>query len=162
MAAIKLLLFTGCRKGEILSLQWEQVKLEENRLYLPITKTGSRSVMLNNKAREVLECLHAQRVDGDKYLFKSRAGSRKPFLNDIRKPFLKVCLAADIENLRIHDLRHSFASFCVMGGSSLYEVSKLLGHSDSKMSERYSHLSDDSLQKASDNVSNIIDQVINS
>ena len=161
MAAIKLLLFTGCRKGEILSLQWNQVKLDEGRIFLPITKNGqSRSVVLNAKAREILEVL-AKHKDSA-YLFPSRAGARQKYLNDLRKPFLKVCLAADIDNLRIHDLRHSFASFCVMGGASLYDVQKLLGHSDISMTQRYSHLPEANLQKASDNVCNIIDQVINS
>ena len=168
MAAIKLLLFTGCRKGEILSLQWSQVKLDEGRLFLPVTKNGkSRSVVLNNKAKDVLEIL-AENKDDDvrtkssDHLFSSRAGATRKYLNDLRNPFLKVCLAARIDDLRIHDLRHSFASFAVMAGSSLYDVSKLLGHSDAKMTQRYAHLSDDSLQKASDNVSQMIDQVINS
>ena len=128
MAAIKLLLFTGCRKGEILSLQWSQVKLDEGRLFLPVTKNGqSRSVVLNAKAKGVLEILSAQK-DGDKssnYLFPSRAGAKRLFLNDLRKPFLKVYVAAGIDNLRIHDLRHSFASFAVMAGASLYDVQKL-------------------------------------
>ena len=168
MAAIKLLLFTGCRKGEILSLQWSQVKLEEGRIFLPITKNGqSRSVVLNAKAKEVLKILAENKNDNARtksssYLFPSRAGAQRKHLNDLRKPFLNVCAAAGIDNLRIHDLRHSFASFAVMAGSSLYDVSKLLGHSDTKMTQRYAHLSDDSLQKASDNVSRAIDQAINS
>ncbi len=166
MAAIKLLLFTGCRKGEILSLQWSQVKLDEGRLFLPVTKNGkSRSVVLNNKSKEVLEILvdnkgENTRTKNSDYLFPSRAGARKHFLNDLRKPFLKVCVAAGIDNLRVHDLRHSFASFAVMAGASLYDVQKLLGHSDISMTQRYSHLPEANLQKASDNVSNIIDQAI--
>ncbi len=167
MSAIKLLLFTGCRKGEILSLQWSQVKLDEGRLFLPVTKNGqSRSVVLNPKAREVLEILAERRAENARtknsdFLFPSRTGANKKFLNDLRKPFLNVCLAAGIDNLKIHDLRHSFASFAVMSGSSLYEVSKLLGHADAKMSQRYAHLSDDSLQNATDNVSQMIDQASN-
>lgn len=127
-AAIKLLLFTRCRKGEILSLQWSQVKLDEGRLYLPMTKNGrSRSVVLNNKAKEVLDILEKHK--NNDYLFPSRTGAKRKYLNDLRKPFMKVCIAAGIGNLRIHDLRHSFASFAVMAGASLYDVQKLLGHS---------------------------------
>ncbi len=167
MAAIKLLLFTGCRKNEILSLTWNQVKLDEGRIYLPITKNGqSRSVVLNAKARAVLESLAVDRNDNDRkasspYLFPSREGAKRGYLNDLRKPFLSVCVAAKIDNLRIHDLRHSFASFAVMAGSSLYDVQKLLGHTDAKMTQRYAHLSDESLQKASETVSAMIDQAIN-
>ena len=73
---------------------------------------------------------------------------------------MKVCIAAGIDNLRIHDLRHSFASFAVMAGASLYDVQKLLGHSDIGMTQRYSHIPEAQLQKASDDVSNMIDQVI--
>jgi len=161
MAAIKLLLFTGCRKGEILSLRWDQVKLDEGRLYLPVTKNGrSRSVVLNTKAKEVLETLAEYRRIDDQYLFPSRVGARRKYLNDLRKPFMKVCIAAGIDDLRIHDLRHSFASFAVMAGASLYDVQKLLGHSDISMTQRYSHLPEANLQKASDNVSRIIDQAI--
>ena len=94
------------------------------------------------------------------YLFSSRAGATRKYLNDLRKPFLKVILIADIKNLKIHDLRHSFASFAVMAGASLYDVSKLLGHSDISMTQRYSHIPEANLQKASDNVSQMIDQAV--
>lgn len=155
MAVIKLLLFTGCRKGEILSLHWNQVKLDEGRLFLPITKSGqSRSVFLNAKAKEVIEGLGVSTSEG--YVFPSRAGSRKGHLQDLRKPFEKVCEAAGIEGLRIHDLRHSFATFAVRSGASLYDIQKLLGHSDIAMTQRYAHMVDDNLQKATDNVSDLI------
>ena len=132
-----------------------------------MTKNGqSRSVVLNNKSKDVLGILANSKGDdvrtkNSDYLFPSRTGARKHFLHDLRKPFLKVCIAADIDNLRIHDLRHSFASFAVMAGASLYDVQKLLGHSDISMTQRYSHLPEANLRKASDNVSRIIDQVIN-
>lgn len=162
MAVIKLLLFTGCRKGEILSLKWSQVKLDEGRLFLPITKNGkSRSILLNAKSRQILVSLTDHRGEGgSEYVFPSRAGTRKGHIADLRKPFEKVCLAADIEGLRIHDLRHSFATIAVMGGASLYDVQKLLGHSDISMTQRYAHMVDDTLQKATDNVSRLIDKAI--
>lgn len=164
---IKLLLFTGCRKGEILSLKWSQVKLDEGRLFLPMTKNGkSRSILLNSKSREVLVLLTDHRAFQDQedcceYVFPSRAGTRKGHINDLRKPFEKVCEAADVEGLRVHDLRHSFATIAVQGGASLYDVQKLLGHSDISMTQRYAHMLDESLQKATDNVSNMIDRAIN-
>lgn len=165
MAAIRLLLFTGCRRSEILSLQWDQVKLDEGRLFLPITKNGqSRSVVLNAKAKAILEELFArkdQRTKDSEYVFPSRGGTSKGHINDLRKPFNRVCEAAGIDGLRIHDLRHSFATFAVRSGASLYDIQKLLGHSDISMTQRYAHMVDDNLQKASDNVSELINQAIN-
>ena len=159
VAAIKLLLFTGCRKGEVLSLTWGQVRLEEGRLYLPVTKNGrSRSVVLNAKAREVLESLGSQRKEGTPFVFPSRHGAAKGYIHDLRKPFDRVCEAAGIEGMRVHDLRHSFASIAVTTGASLYDVQKLLGHSDIAMTQRYAHLGDESLQKATDGVSRAIDE----
>ena len=166
MAAIKLLLFTGCRKGEVLSLTWGNVRLEQGRIQLPVTKNGkSRSVPLNVKAREVLEGLKAKREedapDAD-FVFPSRRGAAQGHLEDIRRVFDRVCRAADIDNLRIHDLRHSFASIAVSSGASLYDVQKLLGHSDATMTQRYAHLAEESLQRATDNVSSAIEEAASS
>jgi integrase len=121
-SAIKLLLFTGCRRNEVLSLKWDQVRFEEGRIFLPDTKNGrSRSVLLNAKAREILEGLRARKGDNARtrnsdYIFPSRAGTRKGYRYDLRKPFEAACTIAGIEGLRIHDLRHSFATLAIMGG----------------------------------------------
>lgn len=162
VAAIKLLLFTGCRKGEILALRWEDV--QEGRLFLPMTKNGkSRSVILNAKAKEVIASLKERKdqlplTRNSIYVFPSRDGSRKKHIIDLRVPFEKVCEAAGIEGLRIHDLRHSFATIAVMAGASLYDVQKLLGHSDVSMTQRYAHMVDDNLQRATDGVSTAIEE----
>jgi len=162
MAAIRLLLYTGCRKGEILTLQWHQVRFDEGRLYLPKTKNGnSRSIILNAKATDVLKVLYPNKREDQEYVFPSRAGTRKGHLNDLRKPLQKVCEAAGIDDLRVHDLRHSFATLAIQGGASLYDVQKLLGHSDISMTQRYAHMVDDSLQKATDNMAGVIDRAIN-
>jgi len=168
VAAIKLLLFTGCRKNEILSMKWEQVKLAEGngRLFLPVTKNGrARSVLLNAKARGVLEGLWDSkgaepRTRDSDFVFPSRAGTRKGHLYDLRKPFEAVCEAAEIEKLRIHDLRHSFATLAIISGASLYATQKLLGHSDIAMTQRYAHLVDESLQRDTDNVAQAIDKAL--
>ncbi len=144
------------------------MKIEEKRLFLPNTKNGkSRSIILNDRAMAVLKDLEADkdksdRTKGSDYLFPSRGGSRRPFILDMRIPFGKVCESAGIEGLHIHDLRHSFATLAIQGGASLYDVSKLLGHSDVSMSQRYAHVSDDSLQKATDNMAGVIDRAIGS
>ncbi|MEJ2491113.1 MAG: tyrosine-type recombinase/integrase [Desulfuromonadales bacterium] len=165
-AAIKLLLFTGGRRGEILSLQWHQVKLNEQRIFLPDTKNGkSRSILLNSSAMSVLKELKKnknslKRTAGSDYLFPSRAGSKRPHILDLRIPFGKVCEAAGIEGLRVHDLRHSFTTLALQAGAILYDVSKLLGHSDISMTQRYAHMVDDSLQKATDDVAGVIDRSV--
>lgn len=166
VAAIKLLLFTGCRRNEVLSLTWNQVRLEEGRLFLPVTKNGrSRSVLLNARARDVLLGLAAVREQSvrtrlSEFVFPSRSGTRKGHLYDLRKPFEQACGCSGIEGLRIHDLRHSFATIAIQGGASLYDVQKLLGHSDIAMTQRYAHMVDESLQRATDNVAQVIDRAV--
>lgn len=166
VAAIKLLLFTGCRRNEILSMKWDQVRFDEGRIFLPTTKNGrSRSVLLNVKARDILEGLRARMDDDTRtrnsaFVFPSRAGTRKGYIYDLRKPFGAACAIAGIEGLRIHDLRHSFATIAIMGGASLYDVQKLLGHSDISMTQRYAHMVDESLQRATDNAAHVINNAI--
>lgn len=164
VAAIRLLLLTGCRRGEILSLRWENVRLDEDRIFLPKTKNGrSRTVHLNAKAKEVLEDLLARREEAERtrdseFVFPSRKGTKKGHLFDLRKPFEKACKVAGIENFRVHDLRHSYASLAVMAGASLFDVQKLLGHQDIAMTQRYAHLADENLKRATASVADLIGQ----
>ena len=166
VAAIKLLLFTGGRKGEITSLRYDQWKLDEKRLFLPDTKNGrSRSIILNDRAIAVLKGLKKSkgtttRTKDSDYLFPSKKGTQRPHIYDLRTPFERTCIAAGIEGLRIHDLRHSFATLALQGGASLYDVSKLLGHASIDQSQRYAHIVDDSLQTATDNMAGVIDRAI--
>lgn len=163
-AALHLLLFTGCRRGEILSLKWEQVRMDEERIFLPTTKNGrSRTVHLNAKALEILLELRERkdqkmRTASSEFVFPSRQGTKKGHIFDLRKPFERACLRAGIENFRIHDIRHTFASMAVMSGASLYDVQKLLGHQDIAMTQRYAHLSDDGLKKATAGVADLLDR----
>ncbi len=165
-AAIKLLLFTGGRKGEITSLRYDQWKLDEKRPFLPDTKNGTaRSIILNDRAISVLKELKknkdkSSRTKESDYLFPTKKGTERPHIYDLRTPFERACLASGIEGLRIHDLRHSFAALALQGGASLYDVSKLLGHSDVSMTQRYAHMVDDSLQKATDNMAGVIDRIV--
>ena len=165
-AAIKLLLFTGGRRGEITSLRYDQLKLNEKRLFLPDTKNGkSRSIILNDRAIAVIKELmknkaNSPRTEESDYLFPTKQGTKKPYIYDLRTPFGKACDAAGISGLRVHDLRHSFATLALQGGASLYDVSKLLGHSDVSMTQRYAHMADDSLQTATDNMAGVIDRAV--
>jgi len=165
-AAIKLLLFTGGHRGEITLLRYDQLKLNEKRLFLPETKNGkSRSINLNDRAIAVIKELmknksNSARTEESDYLFPTKKGTKKPYIYDLRTPFGKACDAAGISDLRVHDLRHSFATLALQGGASLYDVSKLLGLSDVSMTQRYAHMADDSLQTATDNMAGVIDRAI--
>jgi integrase len=162
-AAIKLLLFTGGRKGEITSLRYDQWKPEEKRLFLPDTKNGkSRSIILHDRAIAVLKKNKdtTTKKKESEYLFPSKKGTKRPHIDDLRTPFERTCIAAGIEALRVHDPRHSFATLALQGGASLYDVSKLLGHSDVSMTQRYAHMADDSLQKATDDMAGVIDRAV--
>jgi integrase len=149
-----------------MSLRWENVHLEEERIYLPKTKNGrSRTVHLNGRAKEVVQDLLArkeqeERTRGSEYVFPSRQGAKKPYIYDLRKPFEKACMSAEIDNFRIHDLRHTFASMAVSSGADLYAVQRLLGHQDIAMTQRYAHLAADDLKRATAGVSEMFDRAI--
>ena len=167
VAALRMLLYTGCRREEILSLKWENARLDEDRIYLPKTKNGrSRTVHLNGRAKEVIVELKArkdqeERTRGSVYVFPSRKGTKKGYIYDLRKPFEKACLIAGIENFHIHDLRHTFASLAVSSGADLYVVQRLLGHQDIAMTQRYAHLGAADLKRGTEGVSEMFDRAAN-
>jgi integrase len=138
-AFLRLLLATGMRCGEALSLQWSNVDLERGVAFLPKMKSGrSRQVILNELASAVLREVAEKRVVDNPFVFPGREPGAH--MAEPRRTFEKVKRAAKLGNLRVHDLRHTFASIVVQNGASLYEVQKLLGHSSSAMTQRYSHL----------------------
>ena len=146
IAAIRLLLFTGCRSGEILSLQWEHVDFERGCLRLPDSKTGNKIVYLSAPALEVLSGIEHQ--DGSSWVIVG-ALSGKPLVN-LRKPWHRIRAKAGLDGLRIHDLRHSFASVGAAGGLSLPIIGALLGHTQAATTQRYAHLAADPLKQAAD------------
>jgi integrase len=149
VSAIKFLLFTGARRQEALDAQWKHVDLVKCQWLIPETKGGkSRHIILNDLAVELLE--QQNKAPGNPYVFPGRV-TGKP-LNNPRKVFLRILNKAGIEDFRIHDLRHCFASICINNGASLYEVQHLLGHANSKTTTRYAHLADESLRKVTVNV----------
>jgi integrase len=151
VAAIWLLIFTGCRLGEVLDLQWEGVHLEDGYLYLKDSKVGVRTIPLNDKAKQLFTPL--QKQEGNPYVFCGKL-SGKP-LNNINKTWHKVRTLSGIPDVRIHDLRHSFASFALKQGIDLYTVSKLLGHKNISTTTRYAHLELDHLKKATNKVAGV-------
>lgn len=138
-AAIRLLLFTGCRKSEILRARWEHVDLDRGTLRLPDTKAGhERVVALSAPAVEVLKGL--PRYAENDHVFPGRNG--RP-LADFQRPWRRIRKAAGLEDVRVHDLRRTIGSLLLQDGVPMAHVSALLGHSSVRVTERvYAHLED--------------------
>jgi integrase len=145
-AAIKLLLLTGCRRSEILKLQWQQVDFDRQCLRLPDSKTGAKVVYLNAPAATLLHEL--PRVTGNPYVIVG--GIRGAPLVGIDKIWFSVRKRAGLPGLRLHDLRHSFASVGAIGGLSLPMIGALLGHKHATTTARYAHLSADPVRAANE------------
>lgn len=145
-ATIKLLLFTGCRKGEILGLLWQHVDFENACLRLPDSKTGAKIVYLNAPALAVLQKL-PRRLDNPHVIIGARKGLP---LVGIDKAWSRVQRRADLRGVRLHDLRHSFASVGARGGLNLPVIGALLGHKHTSTTARYAHLSADPIRAANE------------
>lgn len=157
VAALKLLLLSGTRREESLQARWENVDLNTGQWWLPVTKNGrGRYVTLNDDAKALLAAQPSRGTSP--WVFPGRDGD-KP-LNNPRKAFSRVLAAAGVEHTRIHDLRHSFASLAVNSGATLYEVQGMLGHSTSQMTQRYAHLADSGLRRASQAVADVVSAAV--
>jgi integrase len=148
IAAIRLLALTGARLSEILELKWSIVDLERGVIRLPDSKTGAKTLYLNAPALEILQRL--PRVEGNSYVIVGQ--KRHARLVNLQKPWRRIRNAAGLGDVRIHDLRHSFASVAVAGGMSLPMIGALLGHSQPQTTHRYAHLAADPLRTASEAV----------
>ena len=147
---IRLLLLTGCRKGEIVHLRWSEVNGES--LHLTDSKTGSRTVALNAQARAVLA---RQPPTGSAYVFPSLSDSSRSRSDELSL-WRKVRHEAGIGDVRLHDLRHTFASHAVMRSVPLPVVSRLLGHAQPRMTLRYAHVSDRETEVAAERIGRAI------
>ena len=153
-AAITLLLLTGCRKNEVLSLVWGDVK--GSRLLLRDSKTGPRTVWLGLDARQVIAAVprHAQ----SEYIFKNCRSDRP--IRDLSSHWRRVTRAAGLTGVRIHDLRHTFASHAAMNKETLPMIGRLLGHANVQSTARYAHLDDGHLLEAAQQVGNLVDGML--
>ena len=146
-AALRLLIFTGARLREILDLQWDHVDLDRGFLFLPDSKTGKKSIVLGGAASAVLATLPRC----GKFVIAGNDPERPRA--DLQRPWALVCRQAGLDGVRLHDLRHSFASVGAGTGLGLPIIGKLLGHLNAKTTERYAHLAADPVRCAADNVS---------
>ena len=147
-AAIRLLILTGCRLREILHLKWDYIDLERGLLNLPDSKTGAKVVVLGAPALKIVASI--PRVDGNPYVIASAKADRPR--SDLKRPWAIVKRVAGLEGVRIHDLRHTFASYGAAAGMGLTIVGRLLGHADVKTTNRYSHFDADPLRRAANTV----------
>ena len=153
VAAIRLLVLTGCRRSEILGLRWEHVDLEANELRLPDSKTGARLVPLSPAAAEVIADL--PRVPGDPWVIPGRKTGAP--LRNLQYPWEILRARAGLDDVRIHDLRHSFASRALALGESLSMIGELLGHRRVRTTARYAHLALDSVKTSASRVADSIE-----
>ena len=144
VAAIRLLLLTGCRRNEILTLRWADVDLDGGELRLADSKTGARSVCLPPAAVKVLADL--PRVRGNQWVIVGR--KRGTHMRDLSDAWETVRKRADLEGVRLHDLRHTYASRALALGESLPVIGKLLGHTQVETTARYAHLARDSVRES--------------
>ena len=148
IAAVRLLMLTGCRKSEILMLRWEYVDLEAGELRLPDSKTGAKVVHLGDPAISVLRGIRWTE-DNPWVLPGSKTG--KP-ITDLDYYWQRIRDRAGLQGVRVHDLRHSYASGGLLVGEGLPMIGKLLGHNHVHTTARYAHLANDPLKSAANRI----------
>ena len=156
VAAIRLLILTGARKTEILTSKWDYLDVERCCLRLPDSKTGAKAIPLGAAALDLLA--EIPRIECNPFIIPSASGGHFVGLHRI---WDRIRRRAGLEDVRLHDLRHSFASIAVAGGDSLYLVGKVLGHQQARTTERYAHLADDPLRAVADRTASAIAAAMN-
>ena len=152
IAAIRLLVLTGCRRDEVLTLRWEDVDRTTRELRLRYSKTGPRMVPLTTVVEKVLACIPRQ--PGNPWVIVGRKPNTR--LSHLRYYWCRVRTRAEIQDVRIHDLRHSYASRALAGGESLTMIGRLLGHAQVTTTARYAHVMQDSEKTAAARVGDSI------
>ena len=150
MAFIRLLLLTGCRRDEIRTLRWSDYR--EGRLFLRDSKTGPRTVWLSSSARALLDGLPRR----GRWVFPSPRRQDAVSVTVFERFWLGVRAEAGIQDVRLHDCRHTYASIAIMAGESVTTTARLLGHNDAQTTLKYTHLSDRSVREATDALAAIL------
>ena len=151
-AAIRLLLFTGARSAEITGLKWDWIR--DTRAVLPDSKTGPKAIQFSPPARAVL---HGLSRSGS-FVFPNRRGDGP--MKNLGSRWRRIRQRAGLDDVRIHDCRHTYASHAVMSGLDLYTVGRLLGHADTGSTERYAHLADEHVREAAGHISRIVNDAM--
>lgn len=157
VAILRLLMLTGARKNEICGLKWGWIDFERQIIRLPDSKTGAKIIPLAEPAMEVLAAL-TRKNDGD-WVFPAVTG--KEHYQGLPRVWRRIAKAAGLKDVRLHDLRHSFASVSVSSGGSLYVLGKVLGHTQSRTTEKYAHLGDDPVRDLVNSTANTIAAALN-
>ncbi len=155
-AAIRLLILTGARLREVLHLRWSDVDLGRSLLFLPDSKTGKKAVPLSTHAIKVIKAV--PRIADTEYVIAGGKVGRPR--SDLKRPWAAIRKAAKLQDVRIHDWRHSFASIAVGENMGLPVVGKLLGHANQATTQRYAHLDSNPLKKAADVIGNRIESAM--
>jgi integrase len=154
-AIIRLLIFTGARKSEIVKLRWEHVDFDTNTLRLPDSKTGRKVIHLNTHAAEILRKEYSEETEG--WVFPGTWARHKPFAG-LQRCWEKIVHKAGLDDVRIHDLRHHFGSMAAGGGLALPLIGALLGHRRSATTERYAHVQADPQKMAVERVGRLLEE----
>ena len=154
---LKFLLLTGMRRNEAAKARWNQVNLDNGTMYLPVTKSGKpRSIPLSLQAMEVLKSLPS--YETSEWVFPGRFGDRP--IDNVDKCMRRTLASSGLEKLRVHDLRHSFASLLARSGKNLFVIQSCLGHSSPIVTQRYAHLCDETIRDAHETASAVINLAI--
>jgi integrase len=159
--AFRLLLLTGARRSEVLSARWEEIDFSAGVWTKPSSHTKQKKVHripLSGPAIELLTTMQEEADEGGEYLFPARRGNGD-HISDPRQSWSTIKKEAGLEDFRIHDLRHSFASFLASSGQSLIVIGALLGHTQPATTARYAHLLDDPLRAATDRVGALVENI---
>jgi integrase len=155
--ALLFMLFTGCRRGEALNAKWEQFNLSSSTWTKPSAETKQRREHRVPYSTTIAEILERRRVVASgTYIFPGSLGGP---LQEVRRTWKSVCDTAGVKEVRIHDLRHTFASLVASSGQSLLVVGELLGHSNAQTTKRYAHLYDEPLRAAAESVSKAFQKI---
>lgn len=155
VAAIQLLLLTGARLNEVLGAHWDWVDLDRRVINLPDSKTGKKPLFLSDAAVEILKGLQALSTSKEcPYVIRGRTKDQP--LTNLAKPWKRLCDRAEIEGVRLHDLRHTAASIGVANGMSLPIIGRILGHTQARTTQRYAHVDIDPALAAADRIGNTV------